>query len=52
MPDEATHGPELAEMLAKPIPGANLNDVYVDKNAIVYTVDRQWGGLYTLELTF
>jgi hypothetical protein len=29
-----------------------LNDVFVDERAIVYTVDRQSGGLYTLEIDF
>ena len=29
----------------------NINDVYVDENRIVYTLDRQRGGLYILELT-
>ena len=28
-----------------------VNDVYVDENRIVYTVDRLMGGLYILELT-
>ena len=51
VPDEAPHGPELAAVLDNPIPGANLNDVYVDENGIIYTADRQWGGLYILELT-
>ena len=27
-----------------------LNDVFVDENRIVYTVDRFTGGLYVLEL--
>jgi len=30
---------------------ANINDVYVDENEIVYAVDRFSGGLYVLELT-
>lgn len=29
-----------------------LNDVFVDNRAIVYTVDRHSGGLYILEMTF
>jgi hypothetical protein len=29
-----------------------LNDVFVDENRIVYTVDRHIGGLYVLEMTF
>ncbi|MFC6494425.1 LVIVD repeat-containing protein [Ancylobacter dichloromethanicus] len=32
------------------VPAAQINDVYVDENAIVYTVDRHSGGLYILEL--
>jgi hypothetical protein len=31
---------------------AQINDVWVDENRIVYTVDRFTGGLYTLEPTF
>jgi hypothetical protein len=27
-----------------------INDVYVDENAIVYAVDRHAGGLYILEM--
>jgi hypothetical protein len=27
-----------------------INDVYVDENAIVYAVDRHTGGLYVLEM--
>ncbi|MGE0716274.1 MAG: LVIVD repeat-containing protein [Alphaproteobacteria bacterium] len=30
----------------------SLNDVFIDERAIVYTVDRQVGGLYTLEMEF
>ncbi|HXP77736.1 MAG TPA: hypothetical protein VN823_26615 [Stellaceae bacterium] len=30
---------------------ANVNDVYVDENEIVYAVDRFSGGLYVLEMT-
>ena len=29
----------------------NINDVYVDENQLVYTVDRQRGGMYILETT-
>jgi hypothetical protein len=29
-----------------------LNDVFVDERAIVYTVDRHVGGLYILEMDF
>jgi hypothetical protein len=31
---------------------AQINDVYVDENGLVYAVDRFGGGLYTLEPTF
>lgn len=31
---------------------AQINDVWVDENRLVYTVDRFSGGLYTLEPTF
>ncbi|HET6492754.1 MAG TPA: hypothetical protein VFG44_07260 [Burkholderiales bacterium] len=31
---------------------AQINDVWVDENRTVYTVDRFTGGLYTLETTF
>jgi hypothetical protein len=50
LPEDAEHGAELAAALERPIPGMNLNDVYVDEAGIIYTADRQWGGLYTLEL--
>ena len=57
-PVEAAHFvPELAEgskiddHYADALAGMNINDVYVDENRIVYTLDRQRGGLYTLELT-
>ena len=36
---------------AAPLPGMNINDVYVDENELVYAVDRQRGGLYILEMT-
>ena len=29
-----------------------MNDVFVDERAIVYTVDRHVGGLYILEMDF
>ena len=32
-----------------PAGAAQINDVYVDENEIVYAVDRFAGGLYTLE---
>jgi hypothetical protein len=34
-----------------PAGAAQINDVYVDENEIVYAVDRFTGGLYTLEMT-
>ena len=34
-----------------PANSAQINDVYVDENRIVYAVDRFTGGLYILELT-
>ena len=51
IPEEPEHGKELAALLSKPIPGMNINDVYVDENRIIYAADRQWGGVYVLELT-
>ena len=51
IPDEPEHGRELAALLARPIPGMNINDVYVDENRLIYAADRQWGGVYILELT-
>jgi len=35
-----------------PVGSVQLNDVYVDERAIVYTVDRHTGGLYVLEMDF
>ena len=32
------------------VPSIQINDVYVDENAIVYAVDRWAGGLYILEM--
>ena len=32
--------------------GTQINDVYVDENAIVYAIDRHKGGLYILEMDF
>jgi hypothetical protein len=47
---------EVAYYIPEPPPNsragsAQINDVYVDENRIVYAVDRFAGGLYTLELT-
>lgn len=41
----------LDEHYADALPGMNINDVYVDENQIIYTVDRQRGGMYILEMT-
>jgi hypothetical protein len=35
-----------------PAGAAQLNDVFVDERAIVYTMDRHTGGLYVLEMDF
>ena len=35
-----------------PAKSIQLNDVFVDERAIVYTVDRFAGGLYILEMDF
>ena len=32
--------------------GTNINDVYVDENALIYAIDRLAGGLYILEMDF
>ena len=46
--------PEEVAYYIPPVPegaaGVNINDVYVDENAIVYAVDRTKGGLYILEM--
>jgi hypothetical protein len=34
-----------------PMKAGMINDVYVDENRLVYTVDRFAGGLYVLEMT-
>jgi hypothetical protein len=55
-----TSNPYKVEEVAYYVPGApklspagsiQLNDVYVDENRIVYTIDRFSGGLYILEMT-
>ena len=55
-----TSDPYRVEEVAYYVPGTpplspagaiQLNDVYVDENRIVYTVDRFTGGLYVLEMT-
>jgi hypothetical protein len=35
-----------------PTGAIQLNDVFVDERAVVYTVDRHSGGLYILEMDF
>jgi len=35
-----------------PAGAIQLNDVFIDERAIVYTVDRFSGGLYILEMDF
>ena len=35
-----------------PTGSIQINDVFVDERAVVYTVDRHVGGLYTLEMEF
>jgi hypothetical protein len=30
---------------------AQINDVYVDEDSLIYAIDRHSGGLYILELT-
>ncbi|MCI0559209.1 MAG: hypothetical protein MN733_12000, partial [Nitrososphaera sp.] len=46
--------PEEAAYYIPPVPagtdGVNINDVYVDENALVYAIDRKKGGLYILEM--
>ena len=32
-------------------PAIQINDVYVDENRFIYTVDRFSGGLYVMEMT-
>jgi hypothetical protein len=34
-----------------PAGAAQMNDVYVDENRIIYAIDRHAGGLYIIELT-
>jgi hypothetical protein len=55
-----TTNPYQVEEVAYYVPGApklspagsiQLNDVFVDENRIVYTIDRFAGGLYILEMT-
>ncbi len=46
--------PEEVAYYIPPVPagtdGVNINDVYVDENALVYAIDRKKGGLYILEM--
>jgi hypothetical protein len=50
-PKEAGYFVPGAPALA-PKGSAQINDVWVDENRLVYAVDRFGGGLYTLETTF
>lgn len=50
IPELAT-GNKLDAHYAGALEGMNINDVYVDENRLIYTVDRQRGGLYILEMT-
>lgn len=47
--------PQEIAYYVPPVPqgatGVNINDVYVDENALVYAIDRTRGGLYILEMT-
>jgi len=48
---------EIGYFIPAPPKGApsgaiQINDVFVDERAVVYTVDRHVGGLYTLEMDF
>ena len=47
--------PQEVAYYVPPVPegatGVNINDVYVDENALVYAIDRTRGGLYILEMT-
>lgn len=48
-PEEVAHFiPEAPE--GSRVPAIQINDVYVDENALVYAVDRHIGGLYIMEL--
>lgn len=44
----AYYVPETPE--GSPVGAIQINDVYVDENAIIYAVDRWAGGLYVLEM--
>jgi hypothetical protein len=49
-PEEVAHY-EPAPPEGCPFPAAQMNDVYVDENRIVYGIERTTGGLYILEPT-
>jgi hypothetical protein len=34
-----------------PVNAAQINDVYVDENRVIYAIDRMIGGVYIMELT-
>ena len=48
--------PEEVAYFVPPVPAGapanSVNDVYVDENQLIYTVDRLKGGLYILEPEF
>ena len=48
---ELAEGGKIDDHDADALAGMNINDAYVDENRIVYTLDRQRGGLYIFELT-
>jgi hypothetical protein len=37
--------------VGSPAGAAQMNDVYVDENRVIYAIDRFTGGLYIMELT-
>ena len=57
MPGRSRVNP-LEESLIPPCPegstvgAAQMNDVYVDENGLIYAIERFKGGLYILEGTF
>ena len=51
------HPRELGFLVPRPPPGspagaAQVNDVFVDENRLIYAVDRFTGGLYVVEGDF
>jgi hypothetical protein len=41
----------VPEAVSADRPAIQINDVYVDENRLIYTVDRFSGGLYVMEMT-